>query len=498
MGGVTLRIGGSPLDPALATCLSEIEVRQALNAPSLALLTFLDPPAEATGSIAIGVPISISDPDGRPMFEGEVTAVKRTLGGARERSLSIRAYDALHRLRKRQTLRNLSGIGLSELASQVAADLGVEVDGSEAPQPRAIVIQHRQSDFDLLSELSAAAGLCFWLEGSVLRLLTLGGNGGEEIRLTPGGNVLEITTDVTAEPMRKSSRAFGWNIASNEVLSGEAGMSSQDALEMRLDAVAAFEGYGDRYLVNRVCDSADEVRRLAQSDIDRATARGLQVDALCEGDARLRPGQVVRLEGMGSEVDGPFVVSSAVHRADALSGYTTRLGTDAPAGLRSDRPCPAVTLGVVTDTNDPERKSRVKARLPTFGDVEGDWMPVLSIGAGRTKGFTVIPEPNDEILVLMPDGDPARAIVLGGLYGSSAAPGERPAEGARAFVVRSPSGPQLTLDGSKALVRIESGDGEILEIGPDGTLFRSARDMTIEAPGRTIKIRAARVDFETA
>ena len=48
------------------------------------------------------------------------------------------------------------------------------------------------------------------------------------------------------------------------------------------------------------------------------------------------------------------------------------------------------------------------------------------------------------------------------------------------------------------LVRIESGDGELIEMGPDGTLFRAMRDMTIEAPGHTIRIRAAKVDFERA
>jgi len=218
---------------------------------------------------------------------------------------------------------------------------------------------------------------------------------------------------------------------------------------------------------------------------------------LSEGDPGLRPARVVRIAGVGPETDGPFVVARAIHRFDSESGYTTRILTDPPPG-RADDSAAAATLGVVIDTDDPDGRARVKARFPVLGDSQSSWMPVLSIGAGASKGFSILPEPGDQVLVLFPDGDPARGIVLGGLYGSETAPGERPPEGARAFVLQSPSGPKVTLDSCEKLMRLESGAGDLLEIRPDGTLLRAMQDMTIEAPGRTVKIRAAHVEFEQA
>jgi len=297
--------------------------------------------------------------------------------------------------------------------------------------------------------------------------------------------------------MRKSSQAIGWDLGANEVKTERAGSSAQDALEMRVDALAAFDGLGDRFLVNRVSDASDTVRRVAQADIDRATARGLNLDVLCDGNPELRPARVVALTGVGPETDGRFVVARTVHRFDSDSGYTTRILTDPPRGRGADCGV-AATLGVVIDTNDPDQRYRVRARFPVLGDTQSSWMPVLSLGAGASKGFSILPEPDDEVLVLFPDGDPARGIVLGGLYGTKTAPGERPAQGAREFVLLSPSGPKLTLDGCKALFRLESGAGDIIEVGPDATLFRAMQDMTIEAPGRTVKIRAAHVEFEQA
>ena len=498
MSAVSLEFDGAAPDARLAGSLSEVEVRQSLNAPSLAVLTFHDPPAQATGSIAMGVAATLRAPDGTQLFTGEITAIRRRILGTRERSLEVRAYDRLHRLRKRQNLRQMADTGLADFASTVAADLGLSVETvGDAPAARPIVIQHHQSDFDLLTQMANAAGLCFWLDGETLRLVSLGGDGDDEVRLTVGDRILEVTSDISAEPMRKSSQAIGWDLAANEVKTERAGMSGQDSLEMRLDAVAAFDGLGDRTLVNRLSDASDSLKRLAQADIDRATARGLILDMLCEGDAALRPARVIRVEGVGPEADGPFVVSRTIHRFDSDSGYTTRVGTDPPAPPTGSDGI-AATLGVVIDTDDPDQRYRVKARFPVLGDTHSAWMPVLSLGAGASKGFSVVPEPDDEVLVLFPDGDPARGIVLGGLYGARAAPGERPADGARAFVIQSPSGPRLTLDGCKALMRLESGGGDTLEMTPEATLFRAKQDMTIEAPGRTIKIRAAHVEFEKA
>lgn len=498
MGGISLQLDGSAPSAKLTACLGEVEVRQALNAPSLAILTFLDPPAEAVGGIAMGVAVELRAPDDTHLFSGEITAIRRHVRGSRERTLEVRAYDRLHRLRKRQNLRQLANISAADFASTVAGDLGLSVDSSgEGAAARPVVIQHSQSDFDLLAQLADAAGLCFWLEGGTLKLVTLAGDGDDSVRLAVGEKILEATSDISAEPMRKSSQAFGWDLSANEVKNERAGSSSQDALEMRMDALAAFDGLGERVLVNRLSDSSDSMKRLAQADIDRATARGLNLNVLCEGDAALHPARVVEVSGVGPEVDGPFVVSSAVHRFDGASAYTTRIFTAPPASPRLEGSVSA-TLAVVTDTNDPDRRYRVKARFPVLGDTESAWMPVLSLGAGASKGFAVVPEPDDEVLVLFPDGDPARGIVLGGLYGGKSAPGERPPEGARAFVLLSPSGPKLTLDGCEATLRLESGGGDTLEMTPKATLFRAKQDMTIEAPGRTIKIRAAHVEFEKA
>jgi uncharacterized protein involved in type VI secretion and phage assembly len=125
-------------------------------------------------------------------------------------------------------------------------------------------------------------------------------------------------------------------------------------------------------------------------------------------------------------------------------------------------------------------------------------MPVLVLGAGEGKGIAILPEPGDDVLVLLPEGDPARGIVLGGLYGERTPPGDRPATGARTFTLRTPAGQVLTLDGARSVARIETGAGDVFEMAPEGSKLSLTRDLTIETPGHTITFRAAHIDFETA
>ncbi len=130
-----------------------------------------------------------------------------------------------------------------------------------------------------------------------------------------------------------------------------------------------------------------------------------------------------------------------------------------------------------------------------MGDLQTDWMPVVAASAGKDKGFAVMPEDGDQVLIVFPNGDPAYGIVLGGLYGESRAPGLADA-GARPFVFRTANGQAFTLDSANALAAIETSGGDRLELGPKGTRLHATRDLLIEAPGRTVTIRAKAIEFE--
>ena len=490
------RLDGSPLDATFARYAVSAFVRQALNAPALAELVFADPPVDTLSGLTLGAGLAISVDGSGDLFDGEITAIEYENDAAQGRIVRLRALDKLHRARLRQRARVLTDLSAIDLASQLASELGLTFQSGEHAPTRALVIQHDQNDFDLLVDLARDAGLYLHLEGGELRLVSLAGEG-EPIALRMRREIVQARAMAGADSLRPWTGAQTWDLSRAASANARAGLARQDAEELRDGGLTAFPDLGGRTLFNRLAADAAEAESLAQADLDRAAARSVLLEAVVEGDTHLRPGRPVNIEGVGDLVDGRCVVTRALHRFDEAGGYVVEISTEPPA--RPDRSrAPAFTLGRVTDADDPEGLARVRARLPVLGEVETGWMAVLLLGAGADKGVAILPEPDDDVLVLFPDGDPARGLVLGGLYGERTAPGPRDAKtaGARAFTVRTPGGQVLTLDSVDALARLETRAGGLFEFGPGGSHLRASGDLLIEAPGRRLTIRAAAVAFE--
>ena len=492
-----LQIDDATPAPALLSCVAGAFVRQALNAPALAEVTFLDVPPGAARPLRIGATLRMALRSGERLFDGEVTAVEHEIDGGGGRILRVRAYDRLHRLRKRQRTRALADVSLAELAEEAAAFIGAGAEHPAGAPRRALVIQHDQSDLELLVEMGADCARYLVLDDGVLRTCTLAGLGEPALPLRPGRELLQGRACVSAESLRSSTLAHAWDPARAAAVEARVGLASQDAEELRDAGLTAFDGLGERILVDRLGADRAEAEALAQADLDRAAQGQLVLNAVAEGDPRLRPGRLVALEGLGEAVDGAVCITRAAHVFDTARGYVVEVGS-APPPRAPRRRGTSVTFGRVTDACDPEGLCRVRAMLPTYGEVETGWMPVVLLGAGASKGVAVLPEPQDDVLILFPDGDPARGVVLGGLYGERTAPGARTGDGARSFTLRTPGGQQLTLDSVSPLARLETQAGDVFELGPDGARLTATRDLVIEAPGRRLTIRADAVEFERA
>lgn len=77
-----------------------------------------------------------------------------------------------------------------------------------------------------------------------------------------------------------------------------------------------------------------------------------------------------------------------------------------------------VTVGIVTNLNDPEGLGRVKLKLPWLDDlVETPWARLLAPMAGASRGLALPPEVGDEVLVAFEHGAIEFPYVLGGLWG---------------------------------------------------------------------------------
>jgi uncharacterized protein involved in type VI secretion and phage assembly len=59
-------------------------------------------------------------------------------------------------------------------------------------------------------------------------------------------------------------------------------------------------------------------------------------------------------------------------------------------------------------------QGKVLVRIPSSG--QQVWARLAAIGAGASRGFLFVPQPDDEVLVALNQSDPTDAFVIGGLW----------------------------------------------------------------------------------
>ncbi|MBO0777702.1 MAG: phage baseplate assembly protein V [Ktedonobacteraceae bacterium] len=478
--------------------LGEVRVQQRLSLPTLCELTFSHPPGPLAGAARLvpGTALRVLVAGQQePLFVGQVTAVEHCYEPAGGREIRVRGYDLLHRLRKRQAVRAHVQVSTRDLAQELVADLGLTVQAAEpgALWPR--LIQHQQSDFELLQEVAERCGLYLALRGNVLHLLTLRGTG-ETLPLTLGETLLEARIEINADGVCRSVAAAGWDTSRIEAHAGEVSQARVGRSVAAEIAPARVGGSGKRILVDEVAPSDDHAARIAQAELDLRVAREVTLWGMAEGDARLRPGTPVEVAGVADAVAGHYVLSAVTHSINAHKGFISEISSYPPAPQTRERGS-VVTPGVVTQIDDPAKLGRVRVSLPTYSDVETDWMAVLSAGAGAGKGLMMLPDIGDHVLVLFAHADPGQGIVLGSLYGTEEPPDVGIDNGAvQRYTLLTPGGQRIRLDDGQQTIRLENSSGSYYELSPHKVHVHAAVDLEIEAPGHRVVIRAQNIDFE--
>lgn len=164
------------------------------------------------------------------------------------------------------------------------------------------------------------------------------------------------------------------------------------------------------------------------------------------------------------------------------------------AELEADRVYEPV-IGVVTDNKDPDKLMRVKVKIPSLSAQDTTWwIPVVSYGAGKERGWFFLPEVNDEVLVAFEHGDMNRPIVLGALWNGKDKPPEQQASSNDKRVIKSRSGSTIELDDSKNTITVSDGGGKgVLTFKADDNkmiLEAKSGDVVILCPSGNLQVVA--------
>uniref|UniRef100_UPI000A431A19 hypothetical protein n=1 Tax=Methylomonas koyamae TaxID=702114 RepID=UPI000A431A19 len=99
---------------------------------------------------------------------------------------------------------------MTELAATLAADLDLRVAADETGPVWRLIMQHEQSDLELLAEFAERAGLYFHLRDSVLQFSSLAGRPATAV-LKLGENLFEARIEANSGQRRQAVTNLAWD-----------------------------------------------------------------------------------------------------------------------------------------------------------------------------------------------------------------------------------------------------------------------------------------------
>ncbi len=322
----------------------------------------------------------------------------------------------------------------SEIAEELIDAYSFQKDVEATTLSHKEVVQYNSTDWDFMLCRADVNGKLVVVDDGKISMKKPNVNAAPALTVQYGSTVLDLEAEIDARLQFPKVKAAAWNPTDQELLDSveatEPGVPAAGNLDAdKLSKTSSPDAYT---LIHSGRVSEAELQQWADARLQKSRLAKIRGRVKVEGFAKIKPADILQLNGVGERFDGKVLVSGIRHQveqgdwhlhiqfgtnpewfAETYQVQQHAAGTMLPAirGLQT---------GVVTKLeSDPEGEDRIMVRLPVIHKSdEGIWCRVASLDAGKERGMFFRPELNDEVIVGFIDDDPRHAVILGMLHSS--------------------------------------------------------------------------------
>jgi uncharacterized protein involved in type VI secretion and phage assembly len=518
-----IKLGGSDAPEDLLSSIEEVVVEDDVNLPAAMTLRLTDQSLEWVdhAALAIGTEMEVlmGRGDARDRIGiGEIVALELDHRPGTVRVI-VQAFDRGHRLHRGRHVRTFQQMSDSDVVGRIAQDLGLQADADVTSPQHEYIIQDNLSDFDFLAERALLAGAELSVDDETVRFRRPNGASTQPVELSWEDGLIEFSVRLTAAAQVSEVEVRGWDPGQKQAITST--VSDSDAAPsigvQPGDIRSSAFGSATALVTERPVKDAAQAQAIAQAALDHATGAIVRADGVVHGNPLIKAGSRIKIKGMGDRLSGTYDVTSTTHVCSPSTGYETRfsirgrrrgtlveLAAGAPT-QESRRAAP--TIGIVTNAKDPDNQGRVKVKFPWLSDdEESAWARLISPMAGPERGLQLVPEVDDEVVVIFERGDPNRPMIVGALWnGKDASPlgGDAIAgDGAvQKRMLKTRIGHTILLDdsdASKSIVITDSAGNEVKWDASNSKIeVTSKGDLTVHATG-TLKLEGQAIEVKAS
>ena len=304
----------------------DLLIEQELDQPDMAAVSFSNQSKRWSEEVKEGTAMELSaghtsDAAGAAstIFKGEVVGIEPTFVATGASRVTIRAFNALHKLARGKKSVSYKNMTDKDLVSKICGNysLTAEFDGPTSPKYDHIY-QHNQTDLEFLRLRAARIGCEIRVDDATLKFkkrltedpgleFTIGESGALTLeRFSPR---LSTANQVSLVKVR------AWDPKKKEAILGEAKPQSS-----KLGAKNGSEITEDKHAnilmldVDNPVFSVEQANSLAKSLLEDRLMNFVVGDAVCKGNPKVKPGIIVSIKVGDKRFDGKYYVTSVRHR----------------------------------------------------------------------------------------------------------------------------------------------------------------------------------------
>ena len=316
---VSVRLNNVPLPSPVTADLVAVSVSDSLDSPAMftlqlvswdarrSRLTWADDALFAPGA-AVAIAMGYQGRE-QPLLSGQITALELEYAAGQTPMLTVRGYDARHRLNGPRRTRSFAQMTDADIFRQVASPAGLAIEVEATTVRHEQVFQHNQTDLEFLLERARRIGFELLVDGPTLRIRGRRPAGPPAVTLKRDEDVIEFTPRLSTAGQVNAVEVRGWDVKAKQAIVGQAkaaGAAGEKAVS-----------------VSEPVSSKAEADQLAAGQLAAARRDDVSGAGLCIGNPAVRAGATVSLDGFGTRFGGRYDVVSAEHRFAAGRGYRT-------------------------------------------------------------------------------------------------------------------------------------------------------------------------------
>lgn len=464
------------------------------------------------------------DGDNKQVFKGIITrhAIKIKESGNGE--LHIECRDEAMRMTLGRHSRYYEQVKDSQVFDDLISKYSLAGDTETSALTHKELVQHHLSDWDFMLLRAEANGMLVNVNDGKVTIKKPDTGAAPALQISYGSSILEFEADIDARRQWKNVAARSWDYSTQQLFEADTdsisyaehgNLSGQDLSAAMKQLPFELHHSGHRL--------EQELQDWVNGTMLKSRMSKIRGRARFSGFAEIKPGDMVKLDGVGARFKGnAFVTAVRQEMGKGMWDTHIQFGLDPTpyAHLHNDmNDAPAAGLAggisglqigiVVQLENDPDGQHRILVRIPMIdNEAQGIWTRIASLDAGKDRGAYFRPELGDEVIVGFINDDPRDAVVLGMLH-SSVNPAPIVAKDAnheKGFTTRSkmhisfnddtktisidtPAGNKIVLDESGQKIEIEDQNNNKVTMNSSGVSVESPLEVKIKA-GTNLSLEA--------